>query len=667
MAAMALAGSLLILAAVLAVVRPVARLRLAGSLDPAAMMAIAACAVGSAGAAYALATGADEAWRVAWAIPGGALALHVDPLAAVFLLPVLVLGGLAIPYGHEYWAGTASEDRHEAWAWFYLFLLSMALVILAANAVLFLIAWESMSVAAFFLVNHEDHDPTVRQAAWTFLIAAHLGTAFLLAMFTILGGGAPGTGAETLDFAQLRGATAGGPAAAAVVLLALAGFGTKAGLVPGHVWLPAAHPAAPSHVSAVLSGAMLKTGIYGLLRVLTLLPVLPSWTGWLLISSGLLSGLFGIVFAIAQRDLKRLLADSSIENLGVIVLGVGIGVVGVQHDAPMVAALGFSGALLHVLNHALFKGLLFLGAGSVLHATGERNLDVLGGLLKRMPWTGGLFLIGAAAIAALPPLNGFASEFLLYSAALEGVGGGDRRMAVAMLAAILGLALIGGLVAATYLRAALAFTGEPRSEAAAHAHESGPAMRTVMLILAAACVVIGLVPMLMIRALEPAVAQLARADVAVATVGAAGVLTRVTAVAAILVCFTVLLSVLRARLLAGRSVRRGPVWSTAYLAPAPSMQYSGASFVQPLTGLLSRVLGQQREGGVPPAYFPSAQRFAIETPGLFREYVFVPAFRGVRWIALNLRWMQHGRIQLYLVNIAATLLLLLVWKLGFHG
>ncbi len=472
-------------------------------------LALTACFLGAGAATYTLVSDTTADVSLAWHAPGASFALHLDPLSALFLLPIFVVGGLGMVYGREYWAQPDGRQPRTAWSWYYLFLFSMALVTLAANAVLFLVAWEAMSIAAFFLVTHEDDRPEVRQAGWTFLIAAHLGTAFLFVMFAILG-----RSVDVLDFSALAASPMEGRLVGAVFLLALVGFGTKAGLVPAHVWLPAAHPAAPSHVSAVLSGAMLKMGIYGLLRTLTLLPALPSWAGWLLIAVGLGSGVFGIVFALAQRDLKRLLADSSIENLGVITAGVGIGVVGVQHRLDVIAVLGFSGALLHVLNHALFKGLLFLVSGSVLHATGTRDMDELGGLMRRMPWTAALFFVGAAAITGLPPLNGFVSEFLLYLAAFEGLGSGDAAVVVAMLAVILGLTLIGGLAAATFLRAALAFTGHPRSGRAAQAHDPGRTMRLPMAALAGGCAVIGVLPAAAVWLIGPAVAQVSRVGLA---------------------------------------------------------------------------------------------------------------------------------------------------------
>ena len=275
--------------------------------------------------------------------------------------------------------------------------------------------------------------------------------------------------------------------------------------MPLHVWLPEAHPAAPTHVSALMSGVMIKTGIYGLVRILTFLGPPPLWWGWVLCGIGLSSGVLGVLYALAQHDLKRLLAYHSVENIGIIALGLGVGLIGLSSGSSTLAVLGFAGGLLHVLNHALFKGLLFLGAGAVMHGAGTREIDHLGGLLKRMPWTGLSFLIGAVAISGLPPLNGFVSELLIYVSAFQGATTLENTAAVPALAVIAGLALIGGLAAACFAKAfGIVFLGEPRSDHAAHAHEAGMAVRLSLLLLAASCVLIGLCAPWVVEALAPA-------------------------------------------------------------------------------------------------------------------------------------------------------------------
>ena len=462
--------------------------------------ALIGCGIAFAGALRALLAGGMESLRLPWAVPLGGFHVQLDALSALFLLPVLGLSGVAAVYGAGYLRGSL-RPKALGFSWFCynLLIASMSLVIVAADGVLFLVAWEVMALSSFFLVAFEHERREVRDAAWTYLIATHLGTAFVVAFFLILG-----ARAGSFDFDRIGGVS--GARAGLLFLFAVIGFGTKAGFMPLHVWLPEAHPAAPSHVSAVMSGVMIKTGIYGLLRAVTLLGAPAEWWGWLLVGIGLTSGVLGVLFALAQHDLKRLLAYHSVENIGIIALGLGIGLLGVSAGMPALAALGFAGALLHVVNHAVFKGLLFLGAGAVQHATGTREIDHLGGLLKRMPWTGAAFLVGAAAISGLPPLNGFVSEFLIYLGAFHGGAALSGANAVAAIFVVLALALIGGLALACFAKAfGIIFLGEPRSEHALHAHEAGPAMRLPMLLLAAVCLAIGLCAPQVVRAMAPAV------------------------------------------------------------------------------------------------------------------------------------------------------------------
>ena len=344
--------------------------------------AVTGCALGLVFAVYALLSGGYPSLTLRWDVPFGSFSLGVDQLSAFFLVPVFLLPGLAAIYGGEYmrpWLGRKPLGPH--WFFYNLLIAGMAVVVSARDGLLFLIAWEVMSLAPFFLVTFEDEKESVRSAGWTYLVAAHLGALPLLALFITLGGAA---GSLSFD-GFLAAVQSGGVSTGVIFVLALVGFGTKAGFIPLHVWLPEAHPAAPSHVSAVMSGVMIKTGIYGIMRVLTFLGPPPAWWGVTLICIGLVSGVAGVLFAIAQHDLKRLLAYSSVENIGIISLGLGLGLLGQSLGSPLLTVLGYSGALLHVLNHSMFKGLLFLGAGSVLHAAGTVKLERLGGLAKKMP------------------------------------------------------------------------------------------------------------------------------------------------------------------------------------------------------------------------------------------------------------------------------------------
>ena len=365
------------------------------------------------------------------------------------------------------------------------------MVLIARTVLLFLLSWEMMSISAFFLVTFEHEKFEVRRAGWVYLVATHLGVAFLFATFLLLGRQAGG-----LEFASFDGMPAlDGFWSGLIFVLALIGFGAKAGFVPFHVWLPEAHPAAPSHVSALMSGVMIKMGLYGLLRICTFLGAPAPWWGLLLGTVGLLTALVGISLALQQRDLKRVLAYSSIENIGLIGLALGVGIWSLASAMPALAALATAAGLLHIWNHALMKGLLFLAAGSVVHGTGTRDMEQLGGLMKRMPWTGAAMMAGAVAISALPPLNGFVSEWLLYLSLMKcGLETSGGRSLTALLAVGL-VALVGGLAAVTFVRlAGIVLLGSPRSEASGHSHESSAWMVAPMVILVVLCVTVAVVP-----------------------------------------------------------------------------------------------------------------------------------------------------------------------------
>ena len=613
-----------------------------------------ACLAGLAVAIAGLTARAAGTVTLPWRMPYGAFSLGLDPLSAFFLIPLFLLSGLAAVFALGYFRPWNGRNPGRFWLFYNLLVASMALVVLARNGVLFLVAWEVMSLASFFLVVFDDRDAGTRDAGWVYLVATHIGTAFLIALFILLG--RAGGSQEFAAYAVPAGS------AGMLFLLALAGFGTKAGLFPLHVWLPEAHPAAPSPVSAVMSGVMIKTGIYGLVRMLVILGAVPGWCAWLVLGIGAVSGILGVLFALAQHDLKRLLAYHSVENIGIIALGLGLGMLGVHYGFFAVAALGFAGGLLHVLNHALFKGLLFLGAGAVAHATGTRDIEQLGGLLKRMPWTGSAFLAGSVAICGLPPFNGFASEFLIYVGSFRTLlaSGG---LALGGLVAVIALALIGGLAAACFTKAfGIVFQGEPRSPAAAAAHEVGRFLVAPMLVLAALCLAIGLGAGAVVRALEPAVAQLAGP---VAMPDAPRWIFPITlgTVLVLLIVLTLVLAWIRRRLLAGRPVREAVTWDCGYAAPAASMQYTATGFAQPLTSGARAILRPQVEARLPQGVFPVAASYESHAPDVARTGLFDPLFRrlavGLGWF----RWLQQGQVHWYVLYIVVVLMVLLAWAL----
>ena len=625
---------------------------------------VIAAVLGCIPAVQVLLGGPVEQLRLPWPMPFGEFFIELDPLSAWFLIPTLLLSALSAIYGVEYlqpWEGRRSLGP--VWFFYSLLVLGMVLVLVARNAVLFLVAWELMALASFFLVTFEHEKESVREAGWIYFVATHLGTAFLLAFFLLL---ARETGSMDLDVWAEKGIQTQG-LAGILFLLAVVGFGTKAGFMPLHVWLPEAHPAAPSHVSALMSGVMIKTGIYGLIRAFTFLGMPPLWWGWGLIAIGLTSGVLGVLFALAQHDLKRLLAYHSVENIGIIALGLGVGLLGTNTGSPVLVVLGFGGALLHVVNHALFKGLLFLGAGAVLRGTHTLEIDHLGGLLKRMPWTAVAFLIGAVAISGLPPLNGFVSEFLIFLGAFKGGVSAGGPVAVPLLAVIAGLALISGLAVACFTKAfGIVFLGEPRSEHVAQAHEVDWTMRLPMLALGAGCVLIGLLAPIVVGGLRSVLEEVAgdqREVVGINLAVTTNTLTFVVIGALTFLLVTAALVWLRHGLLAGRRVETGATWGCGYAKPTARMQYTASSFAQPLTDLFRPLLGTRKKVVPPKGFFPFAAVLKTETPDLTHEEMYRPMFeRANEWLS-QVRWLQHGKVQLYVLYIAVTLLVLLVWKL----
>lgn len=615
------------------------------------------CLLGTIPAAQCIYYGNTESIRLAWDIPFGSFFLKLDPLSAFFLLPVFVLSGLVAIYGKEYLKSYRQKKLLGiSWFFFNLLVASMAFVCLASNTILFLISWEVMALSSFFLVAFEYEKEEVRRASWTYMVASYLGTACLLPMFLILG-----TGSTSLDFDTFL-KNISPQMANFCFILALIGFGTKAGIIPFHVWLPAAHPVAPSPVSALMSGIMIKTGIYGIIRTLTFLGMPPLWWGVLLLIIGIVSGVLGVLFALAQHDLKRLLAYHSIENIGIIMIGLGVGLIGWSAGAPAVAALGFAGGMLHVINHALFKGLLFLGAGSVFHAVHTLEIDHLGGLIRKMPSTALTFLVGAIAISGLPPLNGFVSEFIIYVASFQGAIKIDAYSSLSLAGAIAGLALIGGLAAACFTKAfGIVFLGEPRTSIAENARESSSWMTIPMMILAACCILIGLGGPFCLQAMSPVTGIILGNPPVSEIQQASGYLLYVTAGSVIFFALVAAIAGVRWRLLSGRTIGKSGTWDCGYAAPSARMQYTASSFAQPITDLFQFFLRTKKHLTMPGAYFPQTANFESHTADIGRERLYNPIFINIRKFFLQWKVVQEGRIHIYVLYIVGTLLVLLFW------
>ena len=595
-----------------------------------------------------------------WATWGIHISLQFDSLAAFFLLPLFVVCLCAAAYAPSYLSHVPAGPKLALhWFFFNTLIASMALVVTSANGLQFLMAWEAMSLSSFFLVIFEYKKDEVRRAGWLYLLATHVGTAFLFVFFLEAGrlGG-------SLDFAAFS-ALHSLPHLPALFLffMLLIGFGAKAGLFPLHIWLPDAHPAAPSHVSAVMSGVMIKTAVYGFLRLITFLPPLPPWCGILILSMGMTGALFGILMAALQNDVKRSLAYSTVENIGLIFLGIGLWLYATSTGHSTVAALALTGALLHIWNHALFKGLLFFGAGALLQAAGTRTLSHLGGLLRRMPYTGTLLILAGAAIAALPPLNGFISEWFLYMGILTMGQASVGGTAIFFLLLVAFLALVGGLVLLAITRLlGLALLGEPRRLQTAQSHEAPWPMVAAMLPLLTLCLGIGLFPSLPVRVVAQTMALLQGAgSIAnpeiVTALPLGGTWSLAGGLLLGLVAFTCL-----ARYLHAPSTPKTSTWGCGFNRPTPRMTYMAGGYSQLaqesfLCACLHPDTQEIRAAGL----FPAAATFDQKSVDPVLTRGFSPLFSALAERAYLFRRLQAGQLNVYLFYIFIVTTLLLGW------
>lgn len=624
----------------------------------------AACAVAFLAALlWLLGGGEPERLVLPVGLPWLPVQLRLDALSAFFLLLVDGLGLLASIYALGY--GRHEEEPQRVLPFYPAFLAGMNFALLADDAFSFLVAWEFMSLASWLLVLASHRQPETRRAAYIYLVMAAFGTAALILAFGVLAGPEGG-----YAFEQMRQRPDAFWPATLIAFLALVGAGSKAGLAPLHVWLPLAHPAAPSHVSALMSGAMTKVALYAIIRILfDLLDSVVWWWGLVFLLVGGGSALLGVLFATVQRDLKTLLASSTIENLGVVIAAVGLAIAFKANGLPLLGAVALVAGLFHALNHAVFKGLLFLGAGAVLVATGTRDLERLGGLIHRMPYTALAFLVGCAAIAAIPPLNGFASEWLLFQSVIEGavLPQWSLQFAVPVVGAL--LALSAALALAAFVRAfGIAFLGRPRAAETAAAREVEATMRVPMGLLAALAVLIGLVPGLALRVIGPVIEALfgtaaisaaagrflwlappGRLDVAYSGFG-------LFAAGAVLLVLTVAVVKRASR----TAPRRSAPWDCGFPDPHPATQYSAAGFAQPIRRVFADSAFRAVERVDMPA--PGEQRPArLELRFDDRAWtlIYAPITRAVGTVTERLNVLQFLTIRRNLSLMFGALVLLL--------
>jgi hydrogenase-4 component B len=607
--------------------------------------------------------------------PLGAMAFTVDQLSAFFLFTASFLGAAVSLYSLDY----TTEYFHKRHVGLFIFLyntlfLTLVALLTAANFIFFLFAWEVMSFTIYFLIVFEHDDEASRRAGFLYVVMSHIGTALLTTMiliFFVQGG--------SFDFAALKiSAHQITPTLKSVIFLCtFVGFGIKAGIVPLHIWLPEAHPATPSNISALMSGVVIKTGIYGIVRVaFYLLGPGPMWWGVLVLAVAVVSAVLGVMYALMEHDLKRLLAYHSIENIGIILMGVGAALIFSSTGNKTVATLALIAGLYHVLNHATFKGLLFLGAGSVVRATHTRNIEELGGLAKTLPYTSVFFLIGAVAISALPPLNGFISEWLTFQALLLGFTTADLTVKLAMPVTVALLALTGALAAACFVKAyGITFLGLPRSKAAENAQESPRNMLAAMGVLALGCIVLGIFPGLALSALNPLSSSLLGSSMtnAVSLAGPTMILSASpsTSVAPALMLALLAgfagLPIAAGLLMGGRlRTRIAKTWACGIERMRPRMQYTATGFSKPIRLIFSSIYRARHEIEISEdtsPYFKPEIRYEVTMEHVFEEKLYKPALRGVLSIARIGRKIQTGHIQSYLAYIFIVLIILL-WVTG---
>jgi hydrogenase-4 component B len=615
-----------------------------------------------AGLAAAALLGTSETAVLPIGLPGLPLHLRLDGLAAYFLLVIGAASAGISCFAAGYFRKDEGTPPGLLCLAYHVFLASMAGVVLADDAYGFMVMWETMALASYFLVTANHRVPEVRSAGYLYITMARVGAIALLLCFGVL---QAGTGDYT--FANLRAQPLPPFWASVAFLLAVFGFGAKAGILPLHVWLPEAHPAAPSPVSALMSGVMLNTAIYGLLRVaLDLLHLRLWWWGALLLAAGLLTALYGVIFAAVQTDMKRLLAYSSIENMGLLFVGMGLTLVFAGYDMAPMAALSLTATLYHVASHAFFKSLLFLGTGSVLHATAERQLGRLGGLIRSMPWVGWFTLLGVLASAGLPPLGGFVSEWLLLQSFLftPGLPVPLLTMLIPVVAAL--IALVSALAGYTMVKFfGVIFLGQPREARLAQAHDAGAHERLGMGWLAAGCLVLGLLPVPFITLIDPVTRQLAGAGLAERVAVSGWLLAPnsldqasygpVVFLLGILGSFALAFILVR-RLYHGR-MRRGIAWACGFPWGTARMQDTAEGFGQPIRQIFEPFFRMKREL---PSPFDEQPRYKVVVEDHFWHWLYLPAAGLAAHLARLIGRMQQGRIAVYLLysflTLAATLL-----------
>lgn len=594
----------------------------------------------------------------------GQIQIVLDPLSAVFVAVISIMSLLGVIYANGYMKPYLNKGMHTASHYFFLLMLiaSMLGVVTVQNGLFFLIVWELMSLSSFFLVIFEGEKKNVLKAGIKYLVYMHFSVIFIIAMFALLS-----NASGSFDFSDYADVLRQNqPFANLVFLLAFAGFGIKAGFVPFHNWLPDAHPAAPTHVSGIMSGVMIKTGIYGILRVLLLIGTPSKFVSYIVLSIAVISALYGVLYAITQHDIKRLLAYHSIENIGIIGIGIAIGMLGLAYNNNIVAILGFSGAILHVINHSIFKELLFFAAGSVYLKTHTRNIETLGGLIKKMPATALLFIIGSIAICGLPPFNGFISEFLIYAGMLLGVPSSEMGMFITLIISIGALAMVGTMAVLCFSKASgIMFLGEARSEAASNVKEDAPRIMIVpMSILAIFTLLIGIFPQYIMQVILSPVSLYTGGNTALQMYESVIALMQIVS-SLFAIFLIILLCVYIVRKLFSKHYEEHCTWGCGYNKANPHMQYTASSYANPFISTLKPLFKRIVHIKKPKDIFPREAYYELEIEDIEEAYIVNPIVKWDEKLLAKFERIQNGNMQQYilfgLIFLVLAIVGLVIW------
>jgi formate hydrogenlyase subunit 3/multisubunit Na+/H+ antiporter MnhD subunit len=576
----------------------------------------------------------------------GGVNFVIDPLSAFFVAIISVMSLVTVVYANGYLRPYVEKGKNINGHLVFLPMLfaSMQAVVTCQNAFMFLICWEIMSLSSFFLVIFENEKKEVLKAGIKYLVFMHISVLFIMIAFALLS-----IKAGSFDFNSFREVLGGNVHFANLIFILLfIGFGTKAGFVPFHNWLPDGHPAAPSHVSAVMSGVMIKTGIYGILRILSYIGTPSKGIAFAVLVISLITALYGVLYAITQNDIKRLLAYSSIENIGIIGLGIGVGMLGLAYSHPIVAMLGFAGGMLHILNHSIFKELLFMSAGSVYTKAHTRNMELLGGLVKSMPKTSMLFLIGSVAICGLPPFNGFVSEFLIYLGMFKGLVIHNFFSVIMVLFAIAGLALVGTMALLCFSKAfSVIFLGMPRSASAQKiTKDCELSMILPMGFLGLLALLVGIFPIFVFAiVLRPVsvLTQFAQYNI----LPTLSIVAVITLYAFALLVFIAIFALIKFKIMNGK-VDMNETWGCGYNRGNNHVQYTASSYASPFLSMLNPLFKKVFDVEKPRKLFPHSAHFNFHVEDIEEAYVIEPILKSDEWFLSKFEGLQSGNIQSYI-------------------